>query len=221
MHRGVAVHKGTYAAARVPQSARPAVGLAHRASASASGVAFRPHPSPKPRSPGQIPLRGNDLRQVARGRSWSGLWLSVLRQTCTLDATAGEPAPVVLRMERRGLGHGAPDRVSEVQDHRSQVGIRRLPCSTISRRAAIFWLNAWLGFAATNGVGGGTRCGWLAQLVRAPVSHTGGHRFESCTAHSHCGSVTVDCGFGSLSRARRRGGRFTRSASLDRQSANA
>src|SRR3990170_2398391 len=26
--------------------------------------------------------------------------------------------------------------------------------------------------------------GWLAQLVRAPVSHTGGHRFESCTAHS-------------------------------------
>src|SRR5438876_8587774 len=25
--------------------------------------------------------------------------------------------------------------------------------------------------------------GWLAQLVRAPVSHTGGHRFESCTAH--------------------------------------
>src|SRR5258708_22913073 len=26
--------------------------------------------------------------------------------------------------------------------------------------------------------------GWLAQLVRAPVSHTGGHRFESCAAHS-------------------------------------
>src|SRR6266498_2416191 len=25
--------------------------------------------------------------------------------------------------------------------------------------------------------------GWLAQLVRAPVSHTGGHRFESCAAH--------------------------------------
>src|SRR5256885_4981417 len=28
-----------------------------------------------------------------------------------------------------------------------------------------------------------SRYGWLAQLVRAPVSHTGGHRFESCTAH--------------------------------------
>src|SRR6266446_9082098 len=28
-----------------------------------------------------------------------------------------------------------------------------------------------------------SRSGWLAQLVRAPVSHTGGHRFESCTAH--------------------------------------
>src|SRR6266545_7969432 len=27
------------------------------------------------------------------------------------------------------------------------------------------------------------RPGWLAQLVRAPVSHTGGHRFESCAAH--------------------------------------
>ena len=27
------------------------------------------------------------------------------------------------------------------------------------------------------------RFGWLAQLVRAPVSHTGGHRFESCAAH--------------------------------------
>ena len=25
--------------------------------------------------------------------------------------------------------------------------------------------------------------GWLAQLVRAPVSHTGGHWFESSTAH--------------------------------------
>ena len=29
-----------------------------------------------------------------------------------------------------------------------------------------------------------TKPGWLAQLVRAPVSHTGGHRFESCAAHS-------------------------------------
>src|SRR6267154_4171036 len=28
-----------------------------------------------------------------------------------------------------------------------------------------------------------SRSGWLAQLVRAPVSHTGGHRFESCAAH--------------------------------------
>lgn len=25
--------------------------------------------------------------------------------------------------------------------------------------------------------------GWLAQLVRAPALHAGGHRFESCTAH--------------------------------------
>src|SRR2546429_4662729 len=31
---------------------------------------------------------------------------------------------------------------------------------------------------------GNRRTGWLAQLVRAPFSHTGGHRFESCAAHS-------------------------------------
>jgi hypothetical protein len=25
--------------------------------------------------------------------------------------------------------------------------------------------------------------GWLAQLVRAPARHAGGHKFESCTTH--------------------------------------
>src|SRR3954466_10444438 len=36
--------------------------------------------------------------------------------------------------------------------------------------------------------------GWLAQLVRAPVSHTGGHRFESCAAHST--NVRRNCAWG-------------------------
>src|ERR1700694_1542056 len=37
--------------------------------------------------------------------------------------------------------------------------------------------------------------GWLAQLVRAPVSHTGGHRFESCAAHQKTCGVERAAGY--------------------------
>ena len=40
------------------------------------------------------------------------------------------------------------------------------------------------------------RCGRLAQLVRAPALHAGGHKFESCTAHQF---LPIKAGFwGSL-----------------------
>ena len=70
------------------------------------------------------------------------------------------------------------------------VEFRVEPFAGILReRLRAFWFGTTSGTAESEGwseSGSRTR-GWLAQLVRAPVSHTGGHRFESCTAHSDNG----------------------------------